>query len=111
MEKVQAVRLLLYVRQQHTTRFSDLHHASVDVDLVANLIELTDAHDVGSQTRDEVNPVEGPGLTILAHKHDSPVAPVSRTHVPTSRSFSSSRWVNTFSSWISTSALDEITSG
>jgi hypothetical protein len=74
MEKVQAVRLPLYLRQQHTTRFPDLHHASVDVDLVANLIELTDAHDVGRQTRDEVDPVEGPGLTVLTHEHDSPTA-------------------------------------
>jgi hypothetical protein len=73
MEKVQAVRLLLYLRQQHTTRFSDLHHAGVDVDLVANLIELTDAHDVGRQMRDEVDPVEGPGFTILAREHDSPM--------------------------------------
>jgi hypothetical protein len=72
MEKVQAVHLLLYLRQQHTTRFPDLHNA--DVDLVANLIELTDAHDVGRETRDEVDPIEGPELAILAHEHDSPVA-------------------------------------
>jgi hypothetical protein len=55
MEKVQAVCLPLYLRPQHTTRFPDLHHAGVDVNLVANLIELTDAHDVGRQTRDEVD--------------------------------------------------------
>jgi hypothetical protein len=72
MEKVHVVRLPLYLRQQHTTRFSDLHHASVD--LVVNLIELIDAHDVGRQTRDEVDPVEGPGLAVLAHEHDSPTA-------------------------------------
>jgi hypothetical protein len=58
MEKVQAVHLSLYLRQQHTIRFSDLHHVSVDVDLVANLIELADTHDVGCQMRDEVDPVE-----------------------------------------------------
>jgi hypothetical protein len=68
------VHLPLYLCEQHTTRFPDLHHAGVDVDLVANLIELTDAHDVGRQTRDEVDPVEGSGLAVLAHEHDSPAA-------------------------------------
>jgi hypothetical protein len=74
MEKVQAVHLLLYLRQQHTTRFLDLHHVGVNVDLVANLIELTNAHDVGRQTRDEVDPIEELGLAILAHEHDNPAA-------------------------------------
>jgi hypothetical protein len=44
MEKVQAVLLPLYLHQQNTARFPDLHHASVDVDLVANLVELADTH-------------------------------------------------------------------
>jgi hypothetical protein len=74
MEKLQAVCLPLYLHQQHTTRFLDLHHADVDANLVANLIELIDAHDVGHQMRDEVDLVEGPGLTVLAHEHDSPAA-------------------------------------
>jgi hypothetical protein len=74
MEKVQAVHLPLYLRQQHTTRFPDLHHAGVDVNLLANLTKLTNTHDVGRQTRDEVDPVKGPGLTVLAHEHDSPTA-------------------------------------
>jgi hypothetical protein len=74
MEKVQVVLLPLYLRQQNTTRFLDLHHTGVDVDLVANLVELADAHNVGCQTRDEVDPVEGPGLAVLAHEHDSPTA-------------------------------------
>jgi hypothetical protein len=39
MEKVQAVHLPLYLHQQHTTRFPDLHHVGVDVDLVTNLVE------------------------------------------------------------------------
>jgi hypothetical protein len=58
VEKVQAVHLTLYPRQQQTSGFLDLHHASIDVDLVANLIELFDAHDVGCQLRDEVHPFE-----------------------------------------------------
>jgi hypothetical protein len=74
MEKVQAVCLSLYLCQQHTTRFLDLHHIGVNVDLVANLIELTDAQDIGRQTRDKVDSVEGPGLIILAHEYDSPMA-------------------------------------
>jgi hypothetical protein len=128
MEKVQAVLLPLYFRQQNTTRFPNLHHAGVDVNLVANLVELVDAHIVGRQTRDEVDPVEGPGLTILATESSLKcivlstvvsifmnaarhldmwfIAPMSRTHVLVSPSFSSSRWANTFSSWISTSAVD-----
>jgi hypothetical protein len=72
MKKVQVVLLPLYIRQQNTIRFSDLYHAGVDVDLVANLIELADAHNVGRQMMDEVDPVEGPGLAVLAHEHDSP---------------------------------------
>jgi hypothetical protein len=74
MEKVQVVHLPLYLHQQHTSKFPDLNHAGVNVDLVANLIELTDAHDVGHQMRDEVDPIEGPGLIVLAHEHDSPTA-------------------------------------
>jgi hypothetical protein len=74
MEKVQAVLLPHYLRQQNTIRSPDLHHAGVDVDLVANLIDLADAHNVGRQTRDEVDPVEGLGLVVLAHEHDSPTA-------------------------------------
>jgi hypothetical protein len=46
VENVQAVCLTLYPRQQHTSGLPDLHHASVDIDLVANLIELPDARDV-----------------------------------------------------------------
>jgi hypothetical protein len=49
----------------------DLHHASVDVDIVANLIKLPGAHNVGCHPRDEVHPIELLGLTVLAHKHDS----------------------------------------
>jgi hypothetical protein len=74
MEKVQAVLLRLYLHQLNITRFLDLHHTGVDVDLVANLVELADAHNVGRQTRDEVDPVGGPRLTVLVHEHDSPVA-------------------------------------
>jgi hypothetical protein len=74
MEKVQAIHLPFYLCQQHTTRFLDLHRVGVDVDLVANLIELANAHNVGRQMRDEVDPIKGMGLTILAHKHDSPTA-------------------------------------
>jgi hypothetical protein len=59
MEKVQAVHLPLYLCQQHTTRILDFHDAGVDVDLIANLIELVDAHNVGHRTRDEVDSVEG----------------------------------------------------
>jgi hypothetical protein len=43
----------------------NLDHASVDVDLVASLIE---------QPRDEVHPYERSGLAVLAHEHDSPMA-------------------------------------
>jgi hypothetical protein len=53
---------------------SDLHLASVDVDLVANLIELLDAHVVGCQPRDEVDSFERMGLTIIAHEHGSTTA-------------------------------------
>jgi hypothetical protein len=34
-------------------------------------LRMADAHDVGRQTRDEVDHVEGSGLTILAHEHNS----------------------------------------
>jgi hypothetical protein len=74
MENVQAVCLPLYFRQQQTTRFSNLHHTGVNVDLVVNLIELANTHDVGRRTRDKVDLVEGPGLAVLAHEHDSPAA-------------------------------------
>jgi hypothetical protein len=58
VEKVQAVHLTPYPCQQQTSRLPDLHHISVDVDLVANLIKLPDAYDVGCQLRDEVHPFE-----------------------------------------------------
>jgi hypothetical protein len=74
VEKVQMVHLVLYLHQQQTTRLMDLHHVCVDIDLVASLIELTDAHDVGRQSRNQVDPIKRPGLVILAHKHNSPVA-------------------------------------
>jgi hypothetical protein len=47
MEKVQAVLLPLYLHQQHTTRFLNFYHAGVNVDILANLIELADIHNVG----------------------------------------------------------------
>jgi hypothetical protein len=128
MEKVEVVLLPLYLHQQHTTKFSDLHHASVDDDLVANLIELADAHNVGRQMRDEVDPIEGPWpsirTTVSSPKCTVPSTTVSifmntarypdmlfitllfKTHVLALLSFSSSRWANSYSSWISTSAMD-----
>jgi hypothetical protein len=45
-------------------------------------------------------------VNVVRHPDMWFVAPVSRTHVPVLHSFSSSRWANTFSSWISTSAVD-----
>jgi hypothetical protein len=83
MEKVQAVLLPLYLHQQNTTRFLDLHHAGVDVDLVANLVELANTHIVDRQTRDELDPIEGPGLAVLAHEHDSPTTLNPRHRVVT----------------------------
>jgi hypothetical protein len=35
-----------------------LHHVGVDVDLVANLIVLTNTHDVGRQSRNEEDPIK-----------------------------------------------------
>jgi hypothetical protein len=52
IEKAQAICLPLYLCQQQTTRFSDLHHTGVNVDLVVNLVEFADAHDVGRQLRE-----------------------------------------------------------
>jgi hypothetical protein len=74
VEKVQVVRLMLYPCQQHTSGLPDLHHASVDVDLVADLIKLPNAHDVGCHSRDEVLPFERSTLNVLAHEHYSPTA-------------------------------------
>jgi hypothetical protein len=45
VEKVQAVRFMLYPHQQQNSKLLNLHHASVDVNLVASLIKLSDAHD------------------------------------------------------------------
>jgi hypothetical protein len=52
----------------------NLHHACVDVDLIARLIELTDTHDVGPQSRNEVDPIKRLGLAVLPHEHDSLMA-------------------------------------
>jgi hypothetical protein len=52
------VHLIIYPHQQQTSRLLDLYHISVDVDIVANLIELPDAHDVDYQPRDQVHPFE-----------------------------------------------------
>jgi hypothetical protein len=56
-------------RRPQTFGLPVLHHASVNVDLVTNLIELPNAHNVGCYPRDEVHPFERSRLAILAHEH------------------------------------------
>jgi hypothetical protein len=43
------VKHLYKVTRSKANRIPDLHHTSVDVNLIANFIELPDAHDVGCQ--------------------------------------------------------------
>jgi hypothetical protein len=51
-----------------------MHHASLDQDLVANLVQLATANDICSEARNEAHITKCLVFSILASKEDYPIA-------------------------------------
>jgi hypothetical protein len=70
VEHIQSPRTAVYLGQETHVFIMNVHHASLDQDLVANLVQLAAANDISSEARDEVHITKGSVFSILAGKKD-----------------------------------------
>jgi hypothetical protein len=74
VEHIQSPRTAVYLGQETHVFIMNAHHASLDQDLVANLIQLAAANDISSEARDEVHITKGSVFSILAGEKDCSAA-------------------------------------
>jgi hypothetical protein len=74
VEHIQAPRTAVYLGQETHVFIMNAHHASLDQDLVANLVQLAAANDNSSEARDEVHITKGSVFSIFAGEKDCSAA-------------------------------------
>jgi hypothetical protein len=93
VEHIQSPRTAVYLGQETHVFVVNTHHASLDQDLVANLVQLAAANDISTEARDEVHVTKSPVFSILAGEKDCYAALNAHTEVEVAEGLASASHV------------------